>query len=172
MQLFREARTRSIARGGAVLVTISANGATDRGTFQLWEAVTTNAGPTPGNLNRTPVASCKTPTSWANLIATNTSVLLVDGVNLNSTIETDADIETAAYWYSDPTNATATAFTSGYVCYTPLGRSYVVIGGQPVFDGLLPAVSPLEFRVTRAGGGNTRSVLVPPNGLARVFSHI
>jgi hypothetical protein len=97
-------------------------------------------------------------------------VLLVDTVNLNSTIETDADIETAAYYYQDAT--TTTTFTAGYVCYTPLGRSYIAIPGPPVFDGQLPALSPLEFRVTRAGGGNTRSVLVPPNGLARVFSHL
>jgi prepilin-type N-terminal cleavage/methylation domain-containing protein len=169
MQLFREARNRSIARGGAVLVSMGANGATDRGTFQLWEAVSTNVGAT-GVANRTPVASCKTPTSWANLTATNPNVLLVDQVNLNSNIETDADIETAAYYYQDAT--TTKTFTSGYVCYTPLGRSYIVIGGQPIFDGLLPALSPLEFRVTRAGGGSVRSVLVPPNGLARVFSHL
>jgi prepilin-type N-terminal cleavage/methylation domain-containing protein len=175
MQLFREARTRSIARGGAMLVTISATGATDRGTFQLWEAVSPNAGGDGGaanGANRSPVASCKTPTSWANLVATNTNVLLVDGINLNSTIEADADIETTAYWY-DPANPTGTPLTStAYVCFTPLGRSYVVTSGTPVFDGLLPAVGTFEFRVTRAGGGNIRSVLVPPNGLARIFSHV
>jgi prepilin-type N-terminal cleavage/methylation domain-containing protein len=170
MMLFREARTRAIARGGAVLVSMSANGTTDRGTFQLWEAVSTNVNAT-GVANRTPVASCKTPTSWANLSATNPNLLLVDTVNLNSTIEADADIETVAIYYQDKT--TTTQFTTpGYVCYTPLGRSYIAIPGPPVFDGLLPALSPLEFRVTRAGGGNTRSVLVPPNGLARVFSHL
>jgi prepilin-type N-terminal cleavage/methylation domain-containing protein len=171
MQLFREARTRSIARGGAVLVSMTADGTTDRGTFALWEAVSANAG-AGGSANRTPVASCKAPTSWANLATNNPNLLLVDGINLNSKVEVDADIETAAFAYQDPTTGTATAFTSGYVCYTPLGRSYIVIGGQPVFDGLLPALSPLEFRVTRAGGGNTRSVLVPPNGLARIFSHV
>lgn len=169
MQLFREARNRSIARGGAVLVSISANGTGDRGTFQLWEAVSTNVGAT-GVANRTPVASCKTPTSWTNLSTNNPNLLLVDQVNLNSTIEADADIETAAYYYQDAT--TTKTFTTGYVCYTPLGRSYIAIPGPPVFDGLLPALSPLEFRVTRAAGGNIRSVLVPPNGLARVFSHI
>jgi type II secretion system protein H len=173
MQLFREARNRSIARGGAVLVTMSANGTTDRGTFGVWEAVSANVGAT---ATRTPIASCKTPTSWANIDATkltttNPNVLLIDGLNLNSTIEADADIETAAYYYQDKT--TTTQFTTpGYVCFTPLGRSYMTFTGPPVFDGLLPALSPLEFRVTRAGGGNVRSVLVPPNGLARVFSHI
>jgi prepilin-type N-terminal cleavage/methylation domain-containing protein len=172
MQLFREARTRSIARGGAVLVSMTANGAGDRGTFQLWEAVSSNVGAT-GVANRTPVASCKTPTSWTNLSVNNPNLLLVDQVNLNSTIETDADIETAVVYYQDATTTKtfASGFT-GYVCYTPLGRSYIAVPGPPVFDGLLPALGTLEFKVTRAGGGNTRSVLVPPNGLARVFSHI
>ena len=172
MQLFREARNRSIARGGAVMIAMTANGAADRGTIQLWEAVSINAGAT-GVANRTPVASCKTPTTWNPLATSNPNLLLVDQVNLNSTTETEADIETAAYWYSDPTNNTATSFNSGFICFTPLGRTYIVIGnGPPVFDGLLPSNSPLELRVTRSGGGNIRSVLVPPNGLARIFSHV
>ena len=37
-------------------------------------------------------------------------------------------------------------------------------------------LSPLEFRVMRTSGGNPvgtiRSVLMPPNGMARVFSHV
>jgi prepilin-type N-terminal cleavage/methylation domain-containing protein len=172
MQLFRSARTRAIARGGAVVLAMSANGTADRGTFTMWEAVAPNANST-GGLNRTPVATCKTPTSWNPLAASNTNVLLVDGLNLNSTIEADADIETQAFQYPDPTNNSAAAFTSGFVCYTPLGRSYLFIGvGPPVFDGLLPAITPLELRVTRSGGGNYRSILVPPNGMARLFSHV
>jgi type II secretory pathway pseudopilin PulG len=172
MQLFRSARTHAIARGGAVVISISANGTADRGTFMMWEAVSANANATNGP-NRTPVASCKTPTTWNPLATTNANVLLVDGVNLNSTIEADADIETQAFSYPNPTNNTATVFKSGFVCYTPLGRSYLFFGvGPPVFDGLLPATSPLELRVTRANGGTTRSVLVPPNGMARIFSHV
>ena len=168
MQLLRSARIRAIARGGAVLVAMSANGVTDRGTFTMYEAVTTNV---LGGVNRTPVASCKAPTVW-NLAAGNPNVLMIDGVNLNGTIEANADIETQAFIYTSPTNSTATAFSSGFICYTPLGRSYLVIGlGPPVFNGTLPAVSPLELRVTRANGGNYRSVLVPPNGMARLFSH-
>ncbi len=170
MQLFREARTRAVARGGAELVTMTANGTADRGTFMLYEAVSANAGGL--GLNRTPVSSCKSPTSWASLLFPN--VLLVDGVNLNgSQAETDADIETAMTFYSDPANGAATTFTSGYICYTPLGLSYANLpaGATPVFDGLLPTISPIVLSVTRQGGGNTRSVLLPPNGMARLFSH-
>jgi prepilin-type N-terminal cleavage/methylation domain-containing protein len=169
MQFFRAARTHAIARGGAVLVSMSANGTGDRGTFAMYEAVSADLS---GSGTNTPVSSCKTPTVW-NLSNANPGVRLVDGLNLNGTTETNADIETQAFYYPDPKNATATAFTSGFLCYTPLGRSYLFFGAAPaVFDGQLPAVSPLEFRVTRASGGNTRSVLVPPNGMARLFSHL
>jgi type II secretory pathway pseudopilin PulG len=169
MQLLRSARIRAIARGGAVVVAMSTNGVTDRGTFTMYEAVSTNV---LGGVNRTPVASCKAPTVWS-FAAGNPNVLLIDGVNMNGTIEGIANIQTAAFIYTSPTNSTATAFSSGFVCYTPLGRSYIQIGvGPPVFNGTLPAVSPLELRVTRANGGNYRSVLVPPNGMARLFSHV
>src|ERR1019366_356827 len=42
MMLFRSARTRAVARGGAVLISMASNGATDRGTFIMYEAVTPN----------------------------------------------------------------------------------------------------------------------------------
>ena len=44
MQLFREARLRAVARGGATLVTMTTNGTTDRGTFMLYEADAQNGG--------------------------------------------------------------------------------------------------------------------------------
>jgi hypothetical protein len=130
-----------------------------------------------GGLFRFPVSTCKTPTIW-DLTSGNPNVLLVDGVNLNgggpSSAEVSANIQTQAFSYPDPNNSAAAGFHAGYLCYTPLGRSYLYLGvlGPSVFDGLLPTLSPLEFRVTRATGGNVRSVLVPPNGTPRLFSHI
>ena len=127
MQLFREARTRAIARGGAQVVSMTANGAADRGTFKIYEAEARNAGGV--GLARTPIASCKTPTAWIPLGAGNAGVLLVDGVNLNGqAIEAAANVQTAMSIYTDPTNNTATAFFQGFVCYTPLGHSYVRVG--------------------------------------------
>jgi type IV fimbrial biogenesis protein FimT len=168
MQLFREARTRAVARGGAELIAMSANGTSDRGTFALWEAVAQNAGGQ--GLNRTPISSCKAPTTW---VLADPSALLVDSVNLNGAqTEIEADIETQMFSYSDPTNNAATSFTAGFICYTPLGHSYLNLGGStPLFDGQLPTISPLVMRVTRQGGGNMRDVVVPPNGMARLFSH-
>jgi type IV fimbrial biogenesis protein FimT len=176
MQLFRSARTRAIGRGGAVLITMTAAGASDRGTFQMWEAVTANALPS-GTTNspRTPVASCKAAT-WLPLAGTNTNIVFLDGVNLNGKLEGLADIQTQLLIYPNATQSAASTFTGGggAICWTPLGRSYVYQGTlvAGMFNGLAPAISPLEFAVTRANGGSVRSVLVPPNGMARLFSHV
>jgi prepilin-type N-terminal cleavage/methylation domain-containing protein len=183
MMLFRSARTRAVARGSAVLVSMSANGATDRGTFMMYEAISANVG---GGNAGTPVSSCKSPTVWLPLPTTDNptahaapaaggnGVSLVDGVNLNLPgIETSADIETTLLFYESPSASAPVTVTSGYICYTPLGHTYVSIGlgATPVFDGVLPTVSPIEARVSRAQGGTYRSVLIPPNGMARLFSH-
>jgi prepilin-type N-terminal cleavage/methylation domain-containing protein len=167
MQLFREARTRAVARGAAVLIAFTA-GNGDVGTFQMFESVTVNPGGV-GN-NRTPVASCKTPTVW-NLGGANN--VFVDGLNLNGTIEAQYNIQTQFVVY-DPVLG-ATPFGGGFICFTPLGRTYFN-QVTPIFDGLQPMLQPLEFQVTRNSGGvpigTIRSVLLPPNGMARVFSHV
>jgi len=178
--LFREARTRAVARGGAQLIAMTSNGSGDRGTFVLYEAVTPNLNNS--GLARTPVATCKSPTAWQPLPPltnpnANPNVLLVDDVNLNTTTATGAevagDIETQLFIYTSVANSAQTPFATGYVCYTPLGHTYVTTGALalPIFDGILHTTSALEARVTRAGGGTYRSVLIPPNGMARLFSH-
>jgi prepilin-type N-terminal cleavage/methylation domain-containing protein len=189
MMLFRSARTRAVARGTSVLISMTASGASDRGTFMMYEAVSPNIGNS-GSAN-TPISTCKTPTIWLPLptsgnpsahqaaAATNSQgytngVNLVDGVNLNlAGIETAANIQTALWVYPSPTTSTGTQFNAGYICYTPLGHTYFTYGtgAVPTFDGILPTISPIEARVTWSNGGTVRSVLVPPNGMARVFSH-
>jgi type II secretion system protein H len=189
MQLFRNARTRAVARGGAMAITMTAS-ATDRGTFQSWEAVSQNAtanwaGAT--GAYQTPVSSCKSPTNWVPLASTNPGVQLVDGVNLNGTIEADANIWTTLNIY---TAASPTSFASGWICFTPLGHVYFTntavgatntVGTMNPFDVVLPMTGPLELLVRRyANGvappstntlGTSRSVLLPPSGMARIFSH-
>jgi prepilin-type N-terminal cleavage/methylation domain-containing protein len=177
MELFREARTRAVARGSAILISMTANGTNDRGTFMMYEAVSANADPS--GLNRTPVATCRSPVNWAPLDpTTNLGIILVDGVNLNGTLEKQSDIETAIYQY-DGSTATPPAVVSAYVCFTPLGHIYYYADTSPqkgMFDGKLPSIMPLEFRVQRMQGGSplgtVRSVVLPPNGLARLFSHV
>jgi prepilin-type N-terminal cleavage/methylation domain-containing protein len=177
MQLLRSSRMRAIARGGAVLVNMTSSDGVNRGKFYTFEAVTGNAQGT--GLARTPIASCKTPTNWFPLptSAPNTSVLLVDGLDLNGTRESDPDIQTEIYIYKSSTDNGATNLQTGVnVCFTPLGRSYVALGDAAplMFDGLPSTVSPLQIDVLRAvhsgGGATIRSVLLPPNGMARIFA--
>jgi type II secretory pathway pseudopilin PulG len=173
MQLFRSARTRAIARGGAVLISMTTNGTTDRGTFMMYEAVAANPGAVDaGPGANTPYASCKAPMNWSTTAVPPPT--LVDGVNLNGPFESQSDIQTQLFAYS-PTLA---SFAAGSICWTPLGHSYLALytTGAAVrpamFDGALPTTSPLEIQVVRnSGGGTYRSVLLPPNGMARLFSH-
>jgi prepilin-type N-terminal cleavage/methylation domain-containing protein len=184
MQLFREARTRSVARGAAEMIAMTASGTTDRGTFTLWESVAVD--PTGNGSNRLPQPSCVAPPggtpalTWSPLATTNTLLVLVDSVNLNgtgNTIESDANIQTDMFVYQNPTTPAKTAFATGYICFTPLGRAYMSVTGtpQPVFDAVLPAVGVVQIDVARYNAstavGNIRSVLLPPNGMARLFSH-
>jgi len=187
MQLFRSARTRAVARGGAILISMTSS-PTDRGTFLSYEAVSANAGfnAVGKQANQTPVGTCKAPTVWIPLSTGNPGIQEIDGVNLNGNIEADANVWASLWSYS---GGTASNFGAAWICFTPLGHVYFTTaianptyGTTNPFDGVLPMVSPIEFRVQRfpAGGtafsgtafGTTRSVLLPPNGMTRIFSHI
>jgi type II secretory pathway pseudopilin PulG len=162
MQLFREARARAVGRGSATLISMTAS-ASDRGTFQLYEAVAPNPNGVAGTL--TPVSTCKFPTSW-----TLANLTPIDGVNLNGAIEQLGGIVAQPNSFSP----TKTAFAAGYICYTPLGRSYVTLGAStsPTFGGQLAALNPIGIDVTHTNGATIRTVTVPPNGMARIFSHL
>jgi prepilin-type N-terminal cleavage/methylation domain-containing protein len=166
MQVFRAARTRAIARGGAVVVQMITNGAATRGGFFTYEAVAPN--PNGGVVGQTPIASCKYPTTWPV-----GSMTPIDGFTVNTSAnsaDTLAGIMAQPYIYTASVT-TKTSFVEGYVCYTPLGRMYVSIGAAPpVFTGLTP-ISALEIQVSRTDGATIRSVLLPNNGMARIFSH-
>ena len=171
MQLLRSARTHAVARGGAVLVAMTFNGTLDRGTFTMYEAVTPNPGTGVGQA-RTPVSSCKTA-AWAPLNVANLNIVLVDALDLNGQAEKDADIETSLFVYRTAGGVTSNVAVA-YLCFTPLGRTY--FSTTLPFNGAMPMLTPLEFRVQRMQAGlpigTIRSVLVPPSGLARVFSHV
>lgn len=169
MQLFREARTRAIARGAAQLVTMTSNGTTDRGTFTVSEALGTD--PANGGLLTLPVGSCKSPTVWTGALPTTQAVKSVDGVNLNNlagTAEVDANIQTAISYWASAAAGTGTSTNAAYMCFTPLGRSFLN-ATSAVFSGL-PNGQPITIAVSRAGGATVRNVVVPANGMARLQS--
>jgi Tfp pilus assembly protein FimT len=159
MQLFREARTRAVGRGTATLVAVTAN-STDRGTFMLYEAVAANPSGIGGS--QSPVATCKFPTTWP-------LVNPIDGVNLNNGVEQLAGIVAQPNTFGPAKTAQAIL----YVCYTPLGRSYVNTL-VPTFTGVASqaTLNPISIDVTHNNGGTVRTVIVPPNGMARIFSHL
>jgi type II secretory pathway pseudopilin PulG len=178
-QLFRDARLRSVARGSAVLVTVSASGTTDRGTFKVYEAVGQDPND-PTHSFQMPVALCKAPQSPWNLAAQ--TAMFVEGLNLNGipgTAEYDGDIETQLFTYvgqSGSTPAGQVQLTGGtaYICYTPLGRSYFN-ATTPNFTGLAPSTTVFEARVSRGltsglVGASVRSVIVEPNGMPRILT--
>src|SRR5258708_5198698 len=155
MQLFRSARTRAIARGSAVVVQMLTNGTYPSGGFFTYEAVGINptgaAGPQP------PMATCKPPTPWPP-----PTRKAIDSFSVGTTpasVDALAGITAVPYVYTAATPG-GTAFTEGYVCFTPVGRSYVTISplvagapdlptpGGPVFTGLSSG-SALEVRVSR-----------------------
>jgi prepilin-type N-terminal cleavage/methylation domain-containing protein len=179
MQLFREARLRAVARGSAVLVQMHSDmGMNDRGTFNLYEAV---ADANVANNNQVPLPSCKSPTTWS-VSPLSPDMLLFDGVNLNGPPETDADIETQIWSYAPA--ATAAQIHTIFLCYTPLGRSYLTAPEASTisFNGAQgqPSMTVLEVRVTRGDahlpnvpiGASTRSVIIQPNGMPRILTRV
>lgn len=177
MQLFRNAHGRAVSYSVPVLVSMSANlTSPDRGTFATFVANKP--------IVNSAVVTCKSPFAWGPPVATspaaNPNLSQVDGVNLNGvagSAEVDANIQTTlSYYDTAATSGPHTGFVGqSYMCFTPLGRSYVTIApaSAPWFDTMVPNVFPLEAKVQRLGsGGINRSVLILPNGTARVFSHL
>ena len=169
--LFREARTHAIGRGGAVLVAMDSAA----GTYTAYEAVQQN--PQLGGPNSLPLSSCGAPTNWTlNTPAAGPAQNAAQfaQVNLAGTFETTNNI--AAKLYTTSSGA-LTAETTAYLCFTPLGRTYLVDGGAiqaGMFTGAAPMSATLQIQVSRNVAGNptgiVRSVLVPPNGVTRLLS--
>lgn len=179
-ELYREARTRAMGRGAAMLMKSSATGGTtfpgvsaDLGTFTLFEAQVVGTGsgtaafPLPGG---SPLSSCGAPTTdWAaiTLAATTTTI---DVVNLNKGLEQNAQLWSVL---SDGFTATPTV---GSLCFTPLGRAYYQASATPVFTpgaGLMHG--DIQVAVQRSGTGGpvtglTRTVIIPDSGSTRIVS--
>ena len=191
-EIFREGRTRAMARGAAELVTMqSASNLTwttgaELGQFTLFEAqvpplagiaspwvsTTTPGNPLPGG---SPLNACGGPlTNWASITTTNAATSQIDYLTLDGNLENIAQI-----WTIINDNQAGGSPTSGSLCYTPLGRTYYQR------NTLAPSFSPgvnvlhgnIQIAVQRsglgAGGaatGVTRTVVIPDSGSTRIFS--
>jgi len=188
-ELLRAARARALGRETAVAVELtSSNSVTgpDRGTFQMFEAQAQAATPgflpggTVGTLFAigTPITSCAPPTTWPGMSLGNASTAngqFITGVNMNGVIESQAFIySTLSSWSSSG----AQAVNAAWICYTPLGRTYLSVAAVPAFVAGQAMTSVLSVDVNRSSSGSvnspigiTRTVIIPPSGAARILSH-
>jgi prepilin-type N-terminal cleavage/methylation domain-containing protein len=166
--LVRQARSRATGRGAAVMVSFDMSAAKG-GVYTARESVQPNpiAGST---VNRTPRGTCMTPTNWLS----TDSYYQFDKVDLTGPYETQNVIVSKLY---TDNGASATQLTTAYVCFTPLGRSYLQTGGAiaaGMFDGQAPMGQGIGVEVARRSATSTlglvRRVLLPPSGVTRVLS--
>ncbi len=157
--LYRNARMRSMARGGAVLVRFNGT-ASPQGRVEVREAVRGNSAGGP-NCAQLPVSGC-TLSSWANGNSDNKLLTQFDPANRT---------EWASIFLSmnGPPPANAGVQPQMDICFTPMGRAFVRFGQVGAFTPLT-GVSQVTL-TRRSSGGNqlglSRSVLVLPNGHAR-----
>ena len=182
-RLLRSARLRAVGRGAAVAVSMTtSNSATNRGTFQVFEAVTVNpttngSAPVSSASNRTPLSSCVNA-DWTQAPGAGNK-LLVETLDLNDDRDKTVNLLSSITVRSIDSAGTQTnsSVTTAWLCFTPAGRPYVDTGNaNPTFSGATILVD-LNICVARGGLcgssavlGIQRSVLVPPTGMARMYS--
>ena len=182
LELVHTARTRAMGRGAATMVTFdTVTSGQTRGNYRMYEAVSPNPGGANDNTARLPSASCTFPAGvWTAANPTNT---FIDGVTLNGTYETSANIASRVVTF-DNTGVASVASTIIAICWTPLGRTYFWSGGSgatPQFSAAAPFLGTIAIDVARLFAGQTqitssttqgltRRVLIPSTGNARIIS--
>jgi type II secretory pathway pseudopilin PulG len=175
-EIFREARTRAMGRGAAEMVAMTQAGTFgggDRGTFLLYEAQSIAAPPAGILPVGSPMSTCGNPTTWIGPGATS---LLIDGINLNGTIEAQESIYAAI---TGPLAGGGTgAINAAYLCFTPMGRAYYSLAPLNFVSGS-PLNGELQIQVQHtypgslaaAAAGITRTIIISSSGTTRIISH-
>jgi prepilin-type N-terminal cleavage/methylation domain-containing protein len=157
--LYRRARIRAMGRGAATMVRWNASAALPTpanpgGHFTMKEAVEGNTSAFSPFL---PSSSC-TSTEWA------------DGDSENLFVRSFEDrlgrYQPAQTTFRTPANAIA---TYAEVCFTPRGRTFIRFAGGGAWARMngVPRVD-----VTNGDDGNTRAVVLPPTGAARIVRRV
>jgi prepilin-type N-terminal cleavage/methylation domain-containing protein len=172
-ELFREARTRAMGRGAAEMIAMTQVGGSaggDRGTFLLYEAQVVSAPPLGVMPLGSPMTTCGSPTVWTT--ASKTAVL-IDGVNLNGSIEQIDGIWTTLT--GPAPGGGVGAVSAAFMCFTPLGRAYWSAAVAPSFLPGSPMLGELQIALQHTyngvAGGIVRTVIVPNSGATRIISH-
>jgi Tfp pilus assembly protein FimT len=184
-ELVREARTRAVGRGAAILLSMATNAGTNAATFTLYESVSANPGGAAGS--NIPVSTCGSPTVWPGAGGTATANL-VDGFTLAGTVAggTAKSIEGMGNIVVRVNDAggnldVADSGTTQYLCFTPNGRVTYAVGPGPTnFQPMTGAIGAVTVDVTRGAfpstlGGTSstsvvRTVWIPPSGATRMTS--
>jgi prepilin-type N-terminal cleavage/methylation domain-containing protein len=172
-ELFREARTRAMGRGAAEMIQMTQVGGTggaDLGTFLLFEGQVIAAPPLGVLPLGSPMSTCGSPTVWIGATAT---AVLIDGVNLNGSIEKIDGIWTTI---TGPTAGGMGVLNAAFMCFTPLGRAYFSANNPPNFLSGSPMLGEVQIAVQHTNvagvaGGIVRTVVVPNSGATRIISH-
>jgi type II secretory pathway pseudopilin PulG len=178
-EIVREARTRSVGRGAAELLAMTATPGSNSANFALYESVTSNPG-TGGGAN-VPVSTCNAPTVWPGAGGTSTANF-VDGYQFagGSTLEGEGNIVAQIL---DPNGAVVPPGATLYLCFTPNGRVQYQLNG-PYTSLFLPITNSSNSSAATAGAvtvqvsrGNfsastdlVRTVWIPPSGATRITS--
>jgi prepilin-type N-terminal cleavage/methylation domain-containing protein len=182
-EVVREARTRAIGRGAAILLTMVTNSAQNAASFMMYEAVSAN--PVGGGAN-IPSASCDAPTVWPTGAAGTATANFIDGFSFAGTVSGAQTLEGLggiAARINNPDGTQVSDGTTVYLCFTPSGRVRYVNTGTPtgfstaVIAGTYGAVT---VDVVRGGfpatfggpvsTGLVRTIWIPPSGATRITS--
>jgi prepilin-type N-terminal cleavage/methylation domain-containing protein len=160
--ILREARARAMARGSAVLVAFT-GGVGAGGAFGVYESVTTMPMPgLPAGPNRVPLGTCRAPTAWAPLNASNANVWLLSEHRFTGNRDVNAGLRTTYR------TAAGVDLAEVYLCFTPTGR--VLQSLTPNFNAAAPLTVNEQFVLARTTVPLARRVLVNSAGTFRVRS--
>jgi prepilin-type N-terminal cleavage/methylation domain-containing protein len=174
-EIVREARTRSVGRGAAELLAMTAGPTANSATFILWESVSANPlGVTGTNI---PVSTCNNPTTWPGAPGTATANF-VDEYQFagGQTLEGEGNISAQIF---DPNGTLVGSGVTLYLCFTPNGHAVYQTGTPSGFATIAASACTNTalcnaVTVTVARGGSTtdiaRTVWIPPSGATRITS--
>jgi prepilin-type N-terminal cleavage/methylation domain-containing protein len=172
MTFYRTAKTRALGRGAATMVRWS-QPASSPALLEMREAVQDSSLSGGQFTNALPNTSC-TATLWSNIYQGPNGSRQITIYNTASGGQAGA-IQMGIYTFNGPTefvNQSALGPQS-YVelCYTPRGRTFIRYGSDGVVFNALASVPRIDVQnamLAPIGAGVTRSILVPPNGVARL----
>lgn len=178
MSFYRMAKTRSLGRGSAIVTRFRNPGPNGSIAYlEMLEAVVNNT-PTANGLvvDALPTSSCSGTTweaSWQGLNGARAVTLRDMGTSYPSTKE-----QPGVYAFLGPAvlSAQTGALTSQpwvELCFTPRGRTFIRYAAATTWFPLtaVPRIDVLNARLTLdfgVGAGITRSIFIPPNGVARL----